>query len=87
MAFVTRREDVLERDSWHGFPEFLDFSQCAIDFCPAAIGFRNQPSDPLAVTRDDDALTAFNLIEEAWQVRLGLRCLNFAHDYTIDQSN
>jgi hypothetical protein len=42
---------------------------------------------PLAVTRDDDALTAFNLIEEAWQVRLGLRCLNFAHDYTIDQSN
>src|SRR5271157_2630140 len=80
VSLVTRRKELLQRNARHRLAEFLDLRNHAIQLGLTAIGLRYDAGNRLAVSGDDDGLTALDRVEKAGQLRLGLGRLDFAHD-------
>jgi hypothetical protein len=68
VSFVTRREELLQPNPRHRLAEFLDLGNHVIEFGLTGTGFRYDAGNRLAMSGNDDGLSALDCVE-----RLG-RC-------------
>jgi hypothetical protein len=88
MPFVTRRKNFLDRNARHRLAERLDRGNGAIDFLLPPMRLGDDAGDGLAMPGDHHGLAAFDLVEQAGQMRLGLGRLDFADESSqIDRSD
>ena len=72
MAFMARRENVLQRNARHRPAKLLDVGERPIDSGLTTIGLGDDAGDRLAVPSNDQCFAALNLIQKTGQFGLGL---------------
>jgi hypothetical protein len=79
MAFVTRSQNVRDRDARHSFAKHRDLRHSALDFVSALLRLRHKTRDGTAMAGDDNGFASLDLAQELGQVSLCIGGLNFTH--------
>lgn len=79
MAFMTRSQNVRDRDARHGFAKHCDLRHGALDFVSALLRLRHKTRDGTAMPGDDNGFAALDLAQELGQVSLRIGGSYFTH--------